>query len=185
MKKIIEFFKNRVVISIIGLIVVSLLIWFVGPAIKFGSNNYAPLGGEVARLATIMIIIVLWGLNNLRINLQEKKQNEGLVADLQSNQTSAHSIISEQQSEEIHVINERFAQALATLKKLKFKGGGSRKALYELPWYIIIGPPGSGKTTALVNSSLEFPLAEKFGKEALQGVGAHGIATGGLPMKQY
>ncbi len=171
MKKIIEFFKNRVVISIIGLIVVSLLIWFVGPAIKFGSNNYAPLGGEVARLATIMIIIVLWGLNNLRINLQEKKQNEGLVADLQSNQTSAHSIISEQQSEEIHVINERFAQALATLKKLKFKGGGSRKALYELPWYIIIGPPGSGKTTALVNSSLEFPLAEKFGKEALQGVG--------------
>jgi type VI secretion system protein ImpL len=29
----------------------------------------------------------------------------------------------------------------------------------------------SGKTTALVNSSLEFPLAQKFGKEALHGVG--------------
>ena len=40
-----------------------------------------------------------------------------------------------------------------------------------MPWYIIIGPPGSGKTTALVNSSLDFPLAEQFGKGALQGVG--------------
>ena len=33
--------------------------------------------------------------------------------------------------------------------------------VYQLPWYIIIGPPGSGKTTALVNSGLRFPLAEQ------------------------
>ena len=171
MRKILAFFKNRIVISIIGLIVVSLLIWFVGPEIKFGGDNFAPLGGEVVRLITIMIIIVLWGLNNLRLALQDKKNNEGLVADLQQNQANSKSIVTEQTSEEIHVINERFSQALTTLKKLKFKGGGSRKALYELPWYIIIGPPGSGKTTALVHSSLEFPLAEKFGKEALHGVG--------------
>ncbi|MDK6203823.1 type VI secretion protein IcmF/TssM N-terminal domain-containing protein, partial [Oligella urethralis] len=31
--------------------------------------------------------------------------------------------------------------------------------------------PGSGKTTALINSGLNFPLAEKFGKVALKGVG--------------
>ncbi len=171
MKKVVDFFKNRIVISIIGLIVLSLLIWFVGPHIKFGDDNSAPLGSEIIRLVLIMIIIVLWGLNNLRIALQDKKSNEGLVADLQHNQSSAQSIISGQRSEEIHIINERFSQALATLKRLQFKGGGSRKALYELPWYIIIGPPGSGKTTALVNSSLEFPLADKFGKEALHGVG--------------
>lgn len=171
MKKVIEFFKNRIVISVIGLIVVSLLVWFVGPHIKFGSENFAPLGGEVTRLLIIMAIIVLWGLNNLRISMQNAKNNAEFVADLQSNQSSSQSIISEQRSEEMKTINERFTQALHTLQKLKFKGTGSRKALYELPWYIIIGPPGSGKTTALVNSSLEFPLADKFGKEALQGVG--------------
>ncbi|MCW9018016.1 MAG: type VI secretion system membrane subunit TssM, partial [Kangiellaceae bacterium] len=31
--------------------------------------------------------------------------------------------------------------------------------------------PGSGKTTALINSTLDFPLAKEFGKGALQGVG--------------
>lgn len=171
MKKIVVFFKNRIVISIIGLIVLSLLIWFVGPQIKFGTGNVAPLGGVVARLVTIMVIVILWGLNNLRLAYQDKKNNESLVDDLQDSQGGGNSVISEQSSEEMHVIGQRFAQAMATLKNLKFKGGRGRKALYELPWYIIIGPPGSGKTTALVNSSLEFPLADKFGKEALRGVG--------------
>lgn len=49
---------------------------------------------------------------------------------------------------------ERMQSALATLKK---SGGASY--LYDLPWYVIIGPPGAGKTTALVNSGIEFPLA--------------------------
>ncbi len=36
---------------------------------------------------------------------------------------------------------------------------------------MIIGAPGAGKTTALVNSGLHFPLADRFGKAALRGVG--------------
>ena len=43
--------------------------------------------------------------------------------------------------------------------------------LYDLPWYIIIGPPGAGKTTALVNSGLKFPLARGGTPEAVAGVG--------------
>ncbi|MDH5446477.1 MAG: type VI secretion system membrane subunit TssM [Gammaproteobacteria bacterium] len=168
MKKLKDFFKNRIVISIIGLIVLSLLIWFVGPAIKFGESNFAPLGGAVARLITIMVLLVAWGLNNLREQMKDKKQNNELVEDIQENKSD---VAYGANPEEIAQINERFAQAMETLKKLKFKGRGSNKALYELPWYIIIGPPGSGKTTALINSSLDFPLAEKFGKGALQGVG--------------
>ena len=172
MKSIVEFFKNRIVISIIGLIVLSLVIWFVGPAIKFGENNYAPLGGEITRLVVIMVIVVLWGLNNLRVQMKDKKNNDELVRDLEVNQsTPTGGVLSDQTAEEVHQIGERFSQAMGLLKKHKFKGFGMRRGLYELPWYIIIGPPGSGKTTALVNSSLDFPLAEQFGKGALRGVG--------------
>lgn len=171
MKKVIAFFRNRIVISIIGLIVLSLLIWFVGPQIKFGSGNVAPLAGDVTRLIVIMVIVGLWGLNNLRLSLQDKKHNDDLVSDLQENQSGGNNLVAEQSSEEMHVIGQRFSDAMATLRKLKFRGRRGRQALYELPWYIIIGPPGSGKTTALVNSSLDFPLADKFGKEALRGVG--------------
>ncbi len=52
------------------------------------------------------------------------------------------------------VLAEKMNSALARLKK----SGGSTY-LYDLPWYIIIGPPGAGKTTALKNSGIEFPVS--------------------------
>ena len=51
------------------------------------------------------------------------------------------------------VLATRMAEALETLKR----SSGKQTFLYELPWYIIIGPPGAGKTTALVNSGPEIP----------------------------
>ena len=172
MKAVIGFFTNKIVISFIGLLALSILVWFAGPAIKFGEDNAAPLAGETARLIVIIILVALWGLNNLRIQWMNKKQNDELLDDLESNQEATFTdVANEQSAEELDQMKQRFTDALATLKKLKFKGRGKNKALYELPWYIIIGPPGSGKTTALVNSSLDFPLAEQFGKGAFQGVG--------------
>jgi len=172
MQKIINFFTNRIVISVIGLIGISIIIWFAGPLFKFGENNSAPLGSEISRLIAIIILLILWGLNNLRIQLMNKKHNNELVGDLELNHEAEYSAANNDQSaEELDQLSSRFSDALATLSKLKFKGKNKSKALYELPWYIIIGPPGSGKTTALVNSSLDFPLAEQFGKGALQGIG--------------
>jgi len=172
MKYIFNFFTNRIVISIIGLLILSTLIWFIGPAIKFGDQNTALLASVSARLITIIIILLLWGIHNLFMQLKDKNNNNNLVNDLQQKQDDQSAeLIAGQTGEEMQQMNERFVQALTTLKKLNFKGKGSKSALYELPWYIIIGPPGSGKTTALINSSLDFPLAEKFGKGALQGVG--------------
>lgn len=168
--KIINFFKNPVVISIIGLIALSVIIWFVGPAFKFGESNYAPLASEVARLFFILFIVLAWGISNLFKAGKNKKINAEFVNELQEIKKDPNPA-SEQSTQEVAQIEKRFNEALTTLKKLKFSGRGRKKALYELPWYIIIGPPGSGKTTALINSSLDFPLAEQFGKAALQGVG--------------
>ncbi|MEJ1963375.1 MAG: hypothetical protein WDO56_18205 [Gammaproteobacteria bacterium] len=47
-------------------------------------------------------------------------------------------------------LRKRFEEAIGALKKSRRRGAGN---LYELPWYVIIGPPGSGKTTVLVNSA--------------------------------
>src|ERR1051325_5674967 len=72
-------------------------------------------------------------------------------------------------ADEVAPVRQRFTEALALLKKSRGARGGP--ALASLPWYVIIGPPGAGKTTALQNSGLRFPLAERFGNEALRGVG--------------
>lgn len=170
MKKLKSFVLNPHFLTALAFFVIGALIWFAGPHTKFGDDNTAPLASTSARLICLIVLVAIWGLNNLRIQWQNRKQNDSLVADIAKNQKESTKGASPQVAEEIQQINRRFSQALATLKKTRF-GGSGKKALYELPWYIIVGPPGSGKTTALVNSGLEFPLADQFGKGALQGVG--------------
>ena len=131
MKTVIEFFKNKIVISFIGLLALSLLVQFAGAGIKFGEDNTAPLETTTARLIVILILVTLWGLNNLRSQLLNKKHNENLLNDLEGNQESTLAdISSEQSTEEMQQINQRFTEAMSTLKKLKFKAKGSDKALY-------------------------------------------------------
>jgi type VI secretion system protein ImpL len=43
--------------------------------------------------------------------------------------------------------------------------------LYDLPWYVFIGAPARARPLALLNSGLQFPLAERFGKDGIHGVG--------------
>jgi type VI secretion system protein ImpL len=71
-------------------------------------------------------------------------------------------------AQEIATLQARFKEAVATLRNARFKGrAGERQYLYQLPWYVIIGAPGSGKTTALINSGLKFPLEG----QSVKGVG--------------
>ena len=125
MKTVIEFFKNKIVISFIGLLALSILVWFAGPVIKFGDDNTAPLASVTARLIVILILVALWGLNNLRIQLMNKKHNDDLVDDLEDNQESLFAdAASEQSAEEMHQMNQRFTEALATLKEIKIQRQG-------------------------------------------------------------
>ncbi|MDZ7924899.1 MAG: type VI secretion system membrane subunit TssM [Marinagarivorans sp.] len=172
MKTMVRFFTNRLVISLIGLMLIAMLVWFAGPQIKFGDNNTAPLAEAGFRLFIIMAIVLLWVVIALCKQLLINKNNKSLVNDLQdSKQYAQQDMASEQAADEVAQLSDRFQSALGTLNKLKFQGRGRKKALYQLPWYIIVGPPGSGKTTVLVNSGLEFPLADQFGAGAVQGVG--------------
>ena len=66
--------------------------------------------------------------------------------------------------EEEKALAERMKTGIASLRSA---GGSRRNYLYSRPWYVIIGPPGAGKTTAIVNSGLRFPFSE----QNLKGVG--------------
>jgi type VI secretion system protein ImpL len=71
---------------------------------------------------------------------------------------------------DIEAMKGEFMRAVSALKTSKLGGKRPAEALYALPWYMIIGPPGSGKSTALRNSGLRFPYLSKNGG-GVQGVG--------------
>jgi len=62
-------------------------------------------------------------------------------------------------AQELETIRARFKQAAEDLDGARFASpDGKGREIEELPWYVIIGAPGSGKTTALLNSGLRLPL---------------------------
>lgn len=70
---------------------------------------------------------------------------------------------------EINELHAQFKKGLAALKTSRLGAGSGVNALYALPWYMIVGPPGAGKTTAIRHSGLDFPIPDAAG--ALRGVG--------------
>jgi type VI secretion system protein ImpL len=167
MNKILAALTSRWFLTLIGALIVSLLVWFVGPVIAVADAR--PLESALTRLIVIAVIVLIWIMLNVRVGLKSRQTNDRLLKDVASPPPggSASAVAS---AEEVAVVDQRMQQAMEMLRKAKL-GGGERQYLYQLPWYIIIGPPGSGKTTALVNSGLNFPLADKLGRDAVRGVG--------------
>ncbi len=170
LSKVFGWIANRWLLSVLGLLLLAALIWFIGPLLAIAGHE--PLATSPARLIVILVVVFLWGTWNLTMALRQRKTNAAVVASLAEAPQSAgapSAVI----PEEVETLRERFRDALAMLKQAKLGGGGrfNRRYLYQLPWYLLIGPPGSGKTTALANSGLRFPLADRFGEEGVKGVG--------------
>ena len=155
------FFKKRWLWLVLALLLTVLIIWFAGPYVAFA--DYAPLESVTGRLIAIALVVVFWGLRTLLREWQAARASGLLVKQVVRQEDPATA----RASADARQLRERFEEAVDALQKSR----ANRSSLYELPWYIIIGPPGAGKTTAIVNSGLNFPLAQKFGKEALRGVG--------------
>lgn len=160
--------RNRAVLVALGLVLLALIIWLAGPYFAFGSVK--PFESVVGRLVTILVLVTLYAVLVLVRQLRNAQANQRLAEAVARQDSPAgggqEGEDARAASEEAAHLSKRFNEALAALKTRR-NGAG----LYDLPWYMIIGPPGAGKTTVLVNSGLNFPLAQKFGKEALRGVG--------------
>ena len=173
-RRFFSFFASRAFWVLVGVIALSLFIWFAGPLFAFA--DYRPLEperirwwciGTFAALYVLWLVVSFWRRRSINRLLFERigQMRESVDAQRKNGDVS----------EEVLELQGRFSEAAKTLKSLRVEGqsrsGLGRKFIYELPWYVIVGAPGSGKTTALINSGLDFPLAGQYGKAALQGVG--------------
>ena len=147
----------RVVVAGIGLTSVAALIYFAGPLISIG--GWHPLDNQVVREIAILLLAAGF-VAILSFQFVKRKKATAKIAD---GMVTADTI-----EDDTAVLKDKMKDALATLKTAS---GGKTDFLYDLPWYVLIGPPGSGKTTALVNSGLQFPLSRGATPAAISGIG--------------
>ncbi|MGG7446614.1 type VI secretion system membrane subunit TssM [Kosakonia oryzendophytica] len=177
MNMLLSLLTNRILWGFLGVTGLAAVIWMIGPLLSVVDSR--PLESEQNRMITIAVMYLIWVHSHIVPRLYNAWLNRKLMDNLKSEEakdpTERKRLTNEDQ-----VLNERFEEAAQVLKKAHFNQPGQRgqwtqrfstQYLYQLPWYVIIGAPGSGKTTALVNSGLQFPLADRFGKTALRGIG--------------
>ncbi|QEM91217.1 type VI secretion system membrane subunit TssM [Kosakonia radicincitans] len=177
MNMLLSLLTNRILWGFLGVTGLAAVIWMIGPLLSVVDSR--PLESEQNRMITIAVMYLIWVHSHIVPRLYNAWLNRKLMDNLKSEEAKDPVERKRLNSEE-QVLNERFEEAAQVLKKAHFNQPGQRgqwtqrfstQYLYQLPWYVIIGAPGSGKTTALVNSGLQFPLADRFGKTALRGIG--------------
>jgi type VI secretion system protein ImpL len=148
---------SRIVLYGIGLSSIAALIYLAGPLVSIG--GYHPLESVIGRELAILFVGAIFA-SVMSFQWQRRKKAAAKIAE---GITAA-----DKPTDDTDVLKDKMKDALATLKTAS---SGKGNFLYDLPWYVLIGPPGSGKTTALVNSGLKFPLAKGATPTAVAGVG--------------
>ena len=164
-RRIFRFLGSGIGITLMVAVALSLALWFLGGFLAFGEAR--PFDEALSRLVGLAVLWIAALVVILILLLVGRKRDDKLVAEIVAPTATAGIGEDETVKAELVEMRSKLKAALATLRRSKL----GRRHLYELPWYIIIGPPGAGKTTAIVNSGLQFPLADDLGKAAVSGVG--------------
>jgi type VI protein secretion system component VasK len=145
------------ILSVAALAVLLAIVWFGGEYFDYPAKKRI-----LIMLAVLAAWIVLYAIqrimavrNALLIEKRLRAQAEEQIASVRPDKKP-----------EVKALEKQLTEAIHSLRASRFGKG----ALYALPWYMIIGPPGVGKTTALLESGLNFPYLAK-GKKGVRGVG--------------
>ena len=115
-----------------------------------GAPLWAPLAIDLTLLLTAVGIgAVKWNLTRLRAKKLAPSTASKPARDALSPDVAV-----------LDDVRRDVDAAVGTITRSQLAGGG-RAALGALPWYVVLGPPGSGKSSLLRGSGLAFPSAPR------------------------
>lgn len=147
-----KFFKLppavRMMLALAGFGSLASIVFFLLPALRSREAKFWLIIG-------LIIIGVLVGIILLIRWLFKRKKTATLEGALESQGPTRGDIAEQEQ-----IYKEKFKSKLSELRS-------NGLSVYKLPWFVLMGEPGCGKTATLINSGLDFPL----GKDEVPGFG--------------
>lgn len=160
MQRFWHFLTNTRTLAVIGFLALAAFLWI-------GADSLEIAAVWVGLL--LCLAVFLWLSVKLYKRWKNKRAADKLGNMLQQ-QASANAQAPGAKSSDMETLRKRMLEAIHTIKSSKLGITSGSAALYELPWYMVIGNPAAGKSTAIANSGLQFPFADKDGK-VVQGIG--------------
>lgn len=134
----------------------------------FGSEGLKTLGVWV--VALIVLVAVVWlGVWIFR-RVQGRRAAKKLDDMVEEETDRAVATAAPAARADTEALRERMLEAVKAIKSSRIGVLKGKAALYELPWYVIIGNPAAGKSSAILNSGLKFPFEDNR-SNVIQGIG--------------
>lgn len=151
---------NPRVLLVLG-IIVGLVILYDYVAIN---TFFIIVGALIASLLVGLLGYLYW---------KKRKKASAELADLVEDnvEDSNAKLAKDEDAQEVQALRQQMQDAIKTIRKSKIGDQTGKSALYELPWYMVIGNPAAGKSSAVLHSGLKFPFMEKTNKLSVRGVG--------------
>ncbi|MNU53321.1 type VI secretion system membrane subunit TssM [Variovorax boronicumulans] len=161
MRRFFSFLADPRTLSVIGAIAL-------GAFLLLGAQTLEV--GAIWAVGIFVVLLLLWLLVWFVRRMRTRAANRKLGDMLEDQADAAVRDSDPERKAEIDELRGRMVEAVKTIKTSKIGQMSGSEALYELPWYMVIGNPAAGKSSAILNSGLQFPFADK-GNAVIQGIG--------------
>lgn len=131
--------------------IASMAVWFLGPSVGLGSTERIVLIALV--LLTLPIGLVASAARKRR---KEAAADEPAAAPEAAPAKAGRGKIKAVKSNATGPLDEGAEEAVRWLRGTKLAGARDADAVYRLPWFVVAGPPGAGKTSLALTSTLDF-----------------------------
>lgn len=147
MRKTLESHWRSGLRSLVVVSLLSILIFFVTPHLKFGPENWAPLAPIGWRFFCIVLLLLGWGLRNLWVQDRDRTEPTDSASKRDTD------VKAERPGDKLATTESNLLRLMKTLRSHSALHQ-RRHTLYERPWYLVAGKPGSGKTALMAQSGL-------------------------------
>jgi type VI secretion system protein ImpL len=161
MSRLWQFLSNRRVSGVIGLAVLAAFLFLGAESLELGA---------IWAVAGAAALLLAWGVFWAARRAWRNRGAGQLVDTLLAGDagTDPNALRQASRRDDVAVLRKGMLEAITTIKTSKLGLTRGAAALYELPWYMVIGNPAAGKSSAIGHSGLTFPIP---GSKAVQGVG--------------
>src|SRR5690606_12552393 len=115
------------------------------PISSIGYGDVRPLAPVSVRLGLLLLLALVWGLGGVLMRTRRSKEEQALLAGLRRQQEEKDAEADRESAD----IDGRLRRFRAAARAARSSLGTSRlfgSSAYAMPWYVMLGAHGSGKT---------------------------------------
>ena len=120
-KKVFGFLLHPIFLTLLALLIIGVLVWWIGPLVAIGT--WTPLVSELSRAILIGIVVLLVVLRIALSRWRARRASHHLTEGLTKAPAGK---ADEPENAEQKILNTRFAEAVASLRKMRLHAAGKK-----------------------------------------------------------